>query len=206
MIKQEKKFGPIYEDGKYRVLNMTLDNSFNMFYRSYLDGELKKPYFECYYPISNINYDFPEFTKFYEWIDFSIVSGPLHYIANTLFHAGNRDHWGLRKGEISHIKVNGEYKYELKFVDKYDQPVEIPTFITREGKPPTINLRPVYMPVLRVGEGKERDLDWARASAMWPDATDEELMADDLEQKLIDRLPGLIELFKADMKKIGFDI
>jgi len=54
------------------------------------------------------------------------------------------------------------------------------------------------------GEGKERDLDGARSAAVWPDATDEDLISPGLEQRLIDRLPALMAEFKAAVESLGF--
>lgn len=52
----------------------------------------------------------------------------------------------------------------------------------------------------------KKDFDAARTSALWPDATDEELSlpADELKAKLIERLPGLIGEFKKDVESLGF--
>lgn len=54
------------------------------------------------------------------------------------------------------------------------------------------------------GEGKERELELARSSAIWPEATDEQLCADNLEEVLRARLPGLMKEFKKDIKALGF--
>ncbi len=54
------------------------------------------------------------------------------------------------------------------------------------------------------GEGKERDFAAARSCANWPEATDEELSAPDLKDKLMARLPGLLERFRAAVESIGF--
>lgn len=56
----------------------------------------------------------------------------------------------------------------------------------------------------RVGQGKERELDAARQAAIWPDATDEELMADDLRGRLEARLPALMDEFRAAVESLGF--
>lgn len=53
--------------------------------------------------------------------------------------------------------------------------------------------------VYHVQQGK---LDYARSLAVWPDATDEELIAPGLEGRLRDRLKGLMEAFKADMSEL----
>lgn len=132
-------------------------------------------------------------------------NAPMHYIANTLFLAGDKDCWGLRKGETRQIvngrtglpswrrmaNVNGEL-VDLHELDKYLDSAERPT--------ETITL--TWEPWLREGEGKERELDLARSSAVWPDATDEELMAPDLKEKLEARLPALMQEFERDMKSL----
>lgn len=60
--------------------------------------------------------------------------------------------------------------------------------------------------MMREGEGKERDLDAARRVAVWPDATDAELMQEpeELRAALVARLPGLIAAMRADIEAAGF--
>jgi hypothetical protein len=53
-------------------------------------------------------------------------------------------------------------------------------------------------------QGKERELDAARSSACWPDATDEDLTAPGLEQRLKDRLPALMEEFIKTVESFDF--
>jgi len=53
-------------------------------------------------------------------------------------------------------------------------------------------------------ESKGRRLDFARSSAVWPDATDEDLTAPGLKQRLLARLPALMAEFKAAMESLGF--
>lgn len=56
------------------------------------------------------------------------------------------------------------------------------------------------------GEGKERELDKARNVAIWPDATDAELCAPDLKERLLARLPALLDEFRAAMVGVcGFE-
>lgn len=55
--------------------------------------------------------------------------------------------------------------------------------------------------IYHVQEGK---LDFARSSAVWPGATDEELCSPNLEAKLYARLPALMEQFKAAVESLGF--
>lgn len=54
------------------------------------------------------------------------------------------------------------------------------------------------------GEGKARELDKARSVAVWPEATDEELCAPDLKDKLAARLPTLLAEFRKDIEAAGF--
>jgi len=54
------------------------------------------------------------------------------------------------------------------------------------------------------GEGKERDLQAARNCAIWPDATDDDLIFPGLEGRLLNRLPGLMAEFKSVMESLGF--
>lgn len=54
------------------------------------------------------------------------------------------------------------------------------------------------------GKGKERELDAARNSAVWPEATDEQLTSDNLKELLIARLPALMSEFKKDVQSLGF--
>ncbi len=49
---------------------------------------------------------FPELTPLLRW-HLCSTDGPLHYIANTCYHAGDRDHNGLRAGEVRQIR-NGK--------------------------------------------------------------------------------------------------
>ena len=53
-------------------------------------------------------------------------------------------------------------------------------------------------------EGKVRDLDAARATAIWPEATDEDLTTDGLKERLEARLPALLAEFRAAVEGLGF--
>lgn len=103
---------------------------------------------------------FPELRHLIKW-HLCSTDGPLHYIANTTFLAGDRDPWGLREGEVN----------------------------SHSG---------------RVGKGKQRELDAARRSAIWPEATDADLTAPDLVLLLEARLPALLDEFRRDVEAFGF--
>jgi hypothetical protein len=51
---------------------------------------------------------------------------------------------------------------------------------------------------------KKGKLSFARNCAIWPEATDEDLLASGLEQRLMDRLPGLMAEFRKDIESLGF--
>lgn len=195
-------------------------------------------------------------------IPYHLVSadGPLHYIANTVHHAGNRDCWGKRKGEpygyetsiqfganpikrtfkrgqkfikwlesatghsgrdrfdfevlrIDHENKRGEsYQFDPKYTfggfdaEWYQCPFDTETealdFLTALQ---TCDPQFVKIPTAW-GKGKERELDHARSSAVWPEATDEELSVDPeaLTEALKARLPALMERFKAVVVGLGF--
>ncbi len=60
--------------------------------------------------------------------------------------------------------------------------------------------------VVRYSEGKEPDLEAARRSAIWPEATDEQLRLpeEQVKELLLARLPKLMEDFRKEMEGLGF--
>lgn len=199
--------------------------------------------------------------------------GPLYYLGNTLYHVGDKDCWGMKKGEekilsygycllvndikypILHfrrrnklleylMKVEGFlkenesisdlkeefYKKEKGFQDLnvYSYPYKDPSkkFTPQFSIVPNSNWSDCfydffdrahvkmfietyknnsitfkrYPDSIRIGEGKERDLEAARSTAIWPEANVEDFTA----EKLIERLPPLMIEFKNEMEKLGF--
>ncbi|MDQ0301381.1 hypothetical protein [Ancylobacter polymorphus] len=170
---------------------------------------------------------FPELAHLIRWHLVS-TDGPMHYVANTVYFAGDRDHNGLRAGERRAL-VNGKTKlpvWELVAVTsgphgegvkisdtatgrEYIGAETVPLFILtkdHDGEHPPATPRLEWRRRFRVGEGKARELDKARNAAVWPDATDEELSREpaDLRAALVARLPALLQAFRADMEAIGF--
>ena len=166
---------------------------------------------------------FPALAPLIKW-HLCSTDGPLHYVANTVYHAGNRDHNGLRKGDTRQI-INGrtgEPCWTLKARnapgvkisstptgDEYRDQETVPLFIldnSANGAKP--DLVPVleWCPLLTHGEGKARELDHARSAAIWPEATDADLMQEPeaLKAALLARLPALLAEFKAAMLGAGF--
>jgi hypothetical protein len=64
---------------------------------------------------------------------------------------------------------------------------------------------PVFLEVPTAwSEGKKRDLDAARNAAVWPEATEEELIAPGLKERLEARLPALLMEFRQAVESLGF--
>lgn len=187
---------------------------------------------------------FPELEPFIKWHLMS-TDGPIHYLQNTLYHAGDRDHWGYRKGEpkrwkttiqFDNVPIQHKMKKNLsEYLSKSDEwnldvisvkhPRDIETFgdhYTFAGLPCKWHDAPFrteqdadeFATALEVcevsfnrtavaeGEGKEPDLEAARRSAVWPEASLEQLQDRDA---LVARLPSLMERFKADVESLGLE-
>jgi hypothetical protein len=141
---------------------------------------------------------FPELAPLIKWHLVS-TDGPMHYVANTVFLAGDIDHNGLRKGETRQIR-NGKTG-QLAWIMQGTQ-----TQYHDGDTPPTDTVTASWQPWCRTGEGKERDLAAARNCACWPDAPDSILCADKatLTATLLARLPALLKSFEADVAACGF--
>lgn len=155
---------------------------------------------------------FPELAPFIKW---HLVSsdGPMHYPGNVTYHAGDRDHWGLRLGESRQIRrggAGGPLCWDLHAMQPDGSTVPLYKVqnhaYTAEGEglptPPAL----VWVASCHVGEGKARELDSARHCAVWPEATDAELSLPkaELEALLLARLPALVTDFRRDVESLGF--
>lgn len=203
---------------------------------------------------------FPELASLTKWHG-TATDGPMHYIANTCYHASNRDHNGKLKGEpwawaervrfgtfpisleikpkflkwllevrehnettpetnphrvgalepvpVAYVPTGGtDYKFGPKYTVRgydvkwhecpFDGEHEAREFCTAFN---TLPMEVVRTPTL-FSEGKERNLDAARSCAVWPEATDEELMVEraELEAKLKERHPALMDEFRRTME------
>jgi hypothetical protein len=138
---------------------------------------------------------FPQLAPCVKW-HLTSTDGPMHYIANTLYHVSDRDCWGLRKGETKQIH-NGKTGLPCWILKgpgtEYKDSLEKPTGFV------SVN----WEPLTRTGEGKARELDHARSCAVWPDATDEELLADDLKARLLARHAKLMTDFRTAVESLG---
>jgi hypothetical protein len=204
---------------------------------------------------------FPELAPLIKWHLFD-TSGPMHYVANTVHHASDRDCWGYRKGEAcrweefiyfgtspvshsidkklrafiqarmtadqdgGHYLTAGALPFVVRGYAHDKDPKTYGTHYTFEGFGEKWHECPFRSEVvaqewatalngLRVefhrnpteySEGKKRELDHARSTAVWPEATDAELCQEPeaLKAMLLARLPGLVAAFRADMEACGF--
>lgn len=142
---------------------------------------------------------FPEFAHLIPW-HLTSTDGPMHYPANAIYFAGDRDCHGLRKDEQCQIR-NGKTN-ALAWIMRGAQT----RYHDGDAPPPEETVTLKWEPWLRVGEGKARELDSARRAAVWPEATDAELSQepDALRAALLARLPALLVAFRADMLAAGF--
>lgn len=145
---------------------------------------------------------FPELAPLVAW-HLCATDGPMHYLANTVYHASDRDHYGLLAGESRQIR-NGRTGlpcWKLEAVTADGAPFDMIGGKTFDGETPPAAPVLRWVPWLRIGEGKARDLDAARASAIWPDAPDSIMTAppDELRAALVARLPRLVADFRRAM-------
>ena len=192
---------PIEGYGKDAILSVELrfDDSCHNGHETFsISGEVRSPARRkaggCLH--EDIARVFPELEPLIKW-HLTSTDGPMHYIDNTCYHAGDRDYRGLRKGERKPILG----------------PDKVPTWVPKITPEKYVKGTQQPVPVLveyelwcREGEGKERNLAAARSCAVWPDATDDELCQERhlLEAALKARLPALLAEFKRVMLEVGF--
>lgn len=125
---------------------------------------------------------------------------------------GTVDKNKLKAVPVEHKKNDTGYSFQPKYTIEgynvewyqcpFDTKIEAEEFLEAFRKYPiTIERVPTSY-----SKGKERELDKARHTAIWPGATDEELSlpADQLKEKLLARLPALMTEFKSVVESLGF--
>lgn len=141
----------------------------------------------------------PELAPLIKW-HLTSSDGPMYYIENTLYHA--LEHGPTHAWVVFDGPENGIKEKVMKYC-KIDEAVDM---CTTAGK--TFNFVSGvgyrYKPDEKTA--KVRNLEYARSSAVWPDATDEELSAPpaELKAKLLARLPALMAEFRAAVESLGF--
>lgn len=155
---------------------------------------------------TDIHQHFQELAHLTKW-HLCSSDGPLHYIANTVYFAGDADYNGLRAGETRQL-LDGKTKQPLWNMVIRDQDGQrrdsLPHSLTIAATVPSEQFTASWEPALIEGKGKERQLDLARLAAIWPDATDEDLIAPGLEDRLKARLPKLMAEFREVVESLGF--
>lgn len=197
---------------------------------------------------------FPDLVPFFKW-HLCSTDGPMHYLANTLYHASDKDHWGRRKGEPSawerriRFFVGGGYAFPVSFkgpdgfakfleenrhfthtmkvveVEFAGTGPKLSSHYTLSGFKDTSNtwgfvpfknrreaeelleaLQTYDWEIEKIptawSEGKEPDLEAARKTAIWPDATLEQLQD---EEQLKARLPEILAEFRTAIESLGFE-
>lgn len=135
---------------------------------------------------------FPELAPLIKW-HLCSSDGPMHYPANALYHAlehGPTHAWVYYTGQSDPLEI-GERKERLIGYEKAE--------VARKAEG-----QPGYRVQWDDKTVKTRNLDHARSSAIWPEATDAELTAPDLKERLAERLPALMVEFQAAVESLGF--
>lgn len=133
---------------------------------------------------------FPELAHLVCW-HLCSSDGPMHYLANTLHHALSHGpkmaHVYFRDpaNDIGHTRI------------KYCSIPEAEAMVAAN---------PLYSFVTDEKTAKEANFAHARSTAVWPEATDEQLSLppDELRALLIARLPALMEEMHRDITAFGF--
>lgn len=185
------------------------NNSFSItgeIYEYGRDGrQLKREPWTCGCIHKDVEKHFSELAPFIKW-HLCSTDGPMHYIANTVYHASDKDCWGLRKGEKRQIRNGrtGELAWVLSaMVDGEVRSAAVDgvkQYVHSNEQPPAPADGLFYAPWYKVGEGKEPDIDAARRCAIWPEASLEQLTD---KGALMARLPALMEEFKTAVESLG---
>lgn len=186
---------------------------------------------------------FPELKKYLKW-HFMNSNGPMHYIANTLYHVSDRDCSGQRRGIPYNYKLSITFdnnpinhKPSQNFVDWLNNLEAFEKLATESiehkndsktfGKKYSFfgfckvwhecpfnsldeaenflyalqNCSPMFiLKPTQIGIGKTPDISAARSTAIWPNATLEQLQDKDALHR---RIPAMIKRFRKDLKELN---
>jgi hypothetical protein len=140
----------------------------------------------------------PEIAHLIKW---HLVSsdGPMHYLANTEYHAlehGPIGGWLMFTDRSLPVPIVGMHAgYHRNGYGKQNE-LWLAKWLCHNDPRYTLNIDPKT--------AKKANLDHARSSACWPEATDEELKHPYLRAHLAQRLPALMEEFYRDVTNFGF--
>ena len=132
---------------------------------------------------------FPDLAPLIKW-HLTSTDGPMHYVANTVYHAKT-----ISKHQQQQFVYIGNKQLGIKptLLGIYDD-AEVAAI--KSKYPPTdITTKEHFNDM-----AKESDIDAARRSAIWPDATLAQLLD---ETALKARLPALMAEFRRDVESLG---
>jgi len=137
---------------------------------------------------------FPELSPLIKW-HLCSTDGPMHYVENTIYHAKENSPthaWVYFTGQFDPLGISEEKERLLGYLkaEKASKAEGVPGYrIEWDHK-----------------TAKVRNLDHARSSAVWYEATDEQLCADPetLRASLESRLPALLDAFRMSTEGAGF--
>lgn len=115
---------------------------------------------------------------------------PMHYIANTLYHAKE-----IPKKQDSYFLYMSDKEYD------FNELLGIYNAKECEGIEKKYSHATFERKMRENSMAKESNLEYARSSAIWKDATLEQLQNEHL---LLERLPQLMKEFQRDIEKLGF--
>ena len=137
---------------------------------------------------------FPELAPLIKW-HLCSSDGPMHYVANTMYHVlehGTTMAWVYYEGKHDPLGIDDEKKKVVGYL------------MRKEIEEKKIETTPGYTVRWDEKTVKVRNLDHARSSACWPEATDEDLTAPGLKERLEARLPQLMIDFRVAVESLGF--
>ncbi len=207
--RQTKTYGPrVYtQDGQTYKLTATVryddecNNGHNSFaitgaqYRKNGNGSWSEDSFGCLH--DDIAKHFPELAPLLKW-HLTSSDGPMYYIENTVYHAD--EHGPTMAYVYFDDPAHGITKQCMKYctLEEAQEMCLIPSntfnYVSGAG----------YRLERDEKTTKTRNLAHARSCAVWPDATDEELTAPGLKERLEARLPQLLAEFRQAVESLGF--
>ena len=137
----------------------------------------------------------PELAPLLKW-HLTSSDGPMHYVANTMYHAESKE---VCKGWIHSKERTIAGISLLGRCVKYTSTAEAEKVIAEAPE--------MFFFVPDEKSAKTADLDAARRSAIWMDATDADLTqpAADLKRALLARLPALMLEFRSAVESVGLE-
>lgn len=193
--KQTKQYGPRPIAGYGRNAMITAevrwDDSCGNGHNSFaITGEVGRQAYGCLH--DDIAKVFPELKPFLKW-HLCSSDGPMHYIENTVYHVdehGPNMAFVYCHGGIDPLQLGGNKERLLGYL--------------KEAEARKCEGVDGYRVEWDEKTSKARNLDAARLSAAWPDATDDDLILPGLQGRLEARLPALLEEFQAAVESLGF--